>query len=93
MSQKTLPAGTSEASWSALEFGAYDVSAHLILSGSDCPVPLEDFASVPLQVSPAEASRFLMQNFPPTDQVTLVGPHGSQTLVVPETGVVTLKPW
>jgi hypothetical protein len=64
----------------------------LILDGSDCPIPLTDFASVPLPVAPTEPSRFLIQNFPPTNTLTLVGPHGPQTLIVPDTGVVTLKP-
>jgi hypothetical protein len=62
------------------------------LPGSDCPVPLSDFASTPLGTPTPDSSRFLISNFPPSARLTLIGARGERALVVGADGIVNVMP-
>jgi hypothetical protein len=62
------------------------------LAGSDCPVPLTDFASTPLTPNAPNSSHFLISNFPPDARVTLIDLRGERVLVPGPDGVVSVTP-
>jgi hypothetical protein len=60
------------------------------MAGSDCPVSLEDFEWTRVPTESNSVARFVIRNFPTSEQVTLINANGRQILNVSESGTVTL---